>query len=244
MNRLKIYNVNLSEVGTVVKESVKSCEGPLTLPVEDKYHSCARIEAIPSILKNGLLSKRLQRGILTLDEEYRFSDPCCVNGADCVSLSTMTPEVPFSKMYRDEDYYDSYNTPFSADFVISGDVSASSVTTNYFNELLVDNGVSPSYFTGINVRVLREIEKIESSNASAEDKAQKILKLYDALREAAAAVTVYNFKREDGGIPLMEDSNRPRVTLSDLQAGKEYTNEGVIGLDSKKVSELSKIYVK
>ena len=244
MNRLIVYNVKLSDVGKIVKENIASCQKTLVLPVIEKYHSCTKVESVPNILRDGLLSKRLQNGVLTEKEEYHFSDPCCVNGADYVSLSTMTPEVPFSKMYRDEDYYDSYNTTYPADFVIGNGVKVSSIHDNYFNELLVEDYVSSEHFTGLNIRVFREINRIEESDLSAEEKAQKVLKLYNDLRMAATALTIFNSKRKDGGIPLMEDSNRPHVTLSELQAGKEYTNEGVIGLDSKKVSELPKIYVK
>lgn len=244
MNKLEVYNVKLEEVASVVERNIKSCEGTLILPKDDKYHSCAKIEAVPHILEEGLLSKRLRRGTLTEDEEYRFSDPHCVNGADNISLSTMNPEIPFSAMYKDEDYYDSFYTPYPADFVMGSTVKASSVTTNYINEMLVSNCVSPNDFTGINVRILREIQMIEQLKISNDDKIQQILKLYNDFRIAAIALKDFNNKREDGGIPLMEDSNRPYVTLPELQAGKKYTNEGVIGLNIEKVSSLPKIYVK
>ena len=159
MSKLEVYRVNLGEVYKIVRDNIESCKGELIVPSDDQYHSCASIDSIPNILTNGLLSKRLQKGSLSPENELALKDMFCVNGADAISLSTMKPEVPFSEMYRDEDYWDSFDTPCPADFVISGDVKAYGVTTNYFNELLVDNRVAPEYFTGLNIRILREIQK-------------------------------------------------------------------------------------
>ena len=244
MSKLEVYRVNLGEVYKVVRNNIESCKGELILPSDDQYHSCASIDSVPNILTNGLLSKRLQEGSLSSEEERVFQDPFCVNGADAVSLSTMKPEVPFSEMYRDEDYWDSFDTPCPADFVISGDVKAYGVTTNYFNELLVDNRVAPEYFTGLNIRILREIQKIENSKMGTLEKTRAIIKLYDDLRVAAVALGEFNKNREGGPIPLMEDSNRRCVPLNDLKRGIQYTNEGVMGLDINKVSSLPKIHVK
>lgn len=244
MSKLEVYKVDTREVYKVVRDNIESCRGKLILPSDDKYHSCAPIDKVPSILNRGLLSKRLQKGDLSSEEERIFQDPFCVNGADAVSLSTMRPEVPFSEMYRDEDYYNSYFTPGEADFVISGKVKASSITTNYFNELLVNDRVDTKYFTGMNVRILRKIQEIENSKRSAEEKTRAIIKLYDDLRMAAVALGEFNKNREEVPIPLMEDSGRKYVPLSDLQRGIQYTNEGVMGLDIDKVSSLPKIHVK
>ncbi len=244
MSRLEVYRVDSREVYKIVKNNIESCRGKLILPSDDKYHSCASLDKVPNILSKGLLSKRLQRGSLSSEEERIFQDPFCVNGADAVSLSTMRPEVPFSEMYRDEDYYNSFYTPYPADFVISGKLKTAAVTTNYFNELLVDDRVGPEYFTGINVRVLREIQKIQNSKKSAEEKAAAIIKLNDDLRVAAVALDEFNKNRGGVPIPLMEDSNRQYVPLNELMTGTQYTNDGVIGLDIDKVSSLPKIHVK
>lgn len=244
MSRLEVYKVNPDEVYGVVKDNIEACRETLTLPSDDKYHSCASIDRVPSILKDGLLSKRLQRGVLSLEEELTFKDPFCVNGADAVSLSTMKPEVPFSQMYRNEDYYNSYFTPVEADFVISSDVNAYAVTTNYFNESLVNDRVSTDYFTGINVRVLRKIMSIYNSNSSLEEKNARVLKLYDDLRMAAIALSEFNKKRKENPIPLMEDSWRKYVPIADLMKGSSYTDDGVMGLDINSVSSLPKIHVK
>ena len=244
MSKLEVYKVDTRQVYKVVRDNIESCRGKLILPSDDKYHSCATIDKVPNILAKGLLSKRLQYGGLSLEEERILQDPHCVNGTDAVSLSTMNPEIPFNRMYRDEDYYDSFYTPYPADFIISSKVRASSITTNYFNELLVNNRVDTKYFTGMNVRILRKIQEIENSKKSVEEKTRAIIKLYDDLRMTAVALGEFNKNREEGPIPLMEDSGRKYIPLSDLQRGIQYTNEGVMGLDIDKVSSLPKIHVK
>lgn len=59
MSRLEVYKVNPDEVYGVVNDNIEACRDTLTLPSDDKYYSCASIYRVPSILKDGLLSKRL-----------------------------------------------------------------------------------------------------------------------------------------------------------------------------------------
>lgn len=252
MSKLEIYKINSDMFFSVVRDNIVSCRGKLVLPSSSKFHNSLPIEDVPIVLKEGLLSKRLRRAkegfSLTKEEEASYNDPCCVNGADAVSVSTMDPEVPFSMMYDDEDYYDSYYAPYTADIVMSKDLHAYGVSTNYFNELLVNDQISPLYFTGINVRVLRALDKISSDNSiSGFEKASKTLKLYESLRKVASCLKSFNEDRRNSNreeISLIEDSGRKFLSEEDIRSGKTYSNEGIIGLDLEKVQEMPKILVK
>ena len=61
-----------------------------------------------------------------------------VNGLDNISISTM--DIDFSKKYRNEGVWETYNTIYP-DIIVSKKVKARKVTQNYFNDSKETKGV-------------------------------------------------------------------------------------------------------
>ena len=226
MSKLNIIKVDENTIYTVVKENIYSCVDK-PIDIEDiKFHHNLHIEAIPSALKYGLLSKEMKAKIienreLTDYELYKFSDEHYVNGKDYISLASTIENL--SMMYEDEILYNTYKTTLSS-IIVSKSVRAGRNASNYFNEFLVQDIIPVELFNSIEIRLFKLFNE-----ESSEDKTKKILEAYEALREIAVTL-----KQNNLDIPLRESSN--------VMCNEESNN--AITLNPEKVIEMPKLILK
>lgn len=173
---------------------------------------------------------------MTQEEIELFTSDCCVNGLEGVSVSSL--DVDFSKMYKDECWYNP-SRGVLANVVVSNEVRAAQVTDHYFNEFVVYGGIKPKYFKAIDVRVLRLLDYYKKDSDDVAIKA--MLTQYNSLINIAKTM-----KELDINIPLRESS---KWVISEITNGPymerivEYV-DGIVNLDVNKVATLPKIHVK
>lgn len=232
MNNL-IINVNFDNAYKLIKDNIYCC---ITEPVDFQnriFHHNEKIDVIPNILQYGLLCnelriKLLEKRDLTEKEKDMYLDECYVNGKSYVSLSSMDED--FSQMYRDEMYWDPYDT-IESDIVISGEIEALRKTTNYFNEYLVYNKVPVEMFNSIDVKLLRINDYVffDKNLNNKENRANLMLEHYEYLRQIAFII-----KQNNLNIALRE--------ISYVKNEKE--KDKALTLDVDKVIELPKLILK
>lgn len=176
----------------------------ITSPIEvidDKFHHNTRYEDTISIIENGILSGKEQNklGIVSDETLELFGDTeSHVNGTESISLAV----VGMTDLNDDELEYD----PFSekqVDILITGDISARRVSTNYGNEFLSDESILTDKFRAIDTRLLAYIELIRNSNREPFDVAiNQLLDNYNMLKEVALTL-----KKRELSIPLREMSS-------------------------------------
>lgn len=243
MSRIEVINFNLTEVYEVVRKNILGCRVEDRVVPTDGYNCDFRIEDVPSALKYGLLTKRerikkFEGRNLTDKEEFIFSDPRCVNGADAISLSSLN--VDFSKMYRDEEWYDP-SAGISANLVISSKVGASQTTTNYFNEFLSFKSILPEFIEAVDCRIFRVKDTNNIVKKSDQDRINVMLEQYEGLRSIAGAMLELGLN-----IPLREVSTWKIDEIKEdkfMTGIKEY-QDGFITLDPVKIVDMPKIMVK
>lgn len=211
---MKIQTVNMDDAYKLIKENIYCCKQETKIVTDIKFHHQTRLEDLPNILKNGILSKnelvKLEGRELTPSERFLFSDDYHVNGFYGVSVST--DEVDLSKMGKNEFLYD-YFDPENADIIISKNIKAARISTNYYNEFVVPNKISTDSFTAINLRILNIINKDfhYKENNNMENKIKKLIEKYNYLRCIALSLKDNNLD-----IPLREVSGE----LIDLDIDK------------------------
>ena len=103
---------------------------------DDMFHHNTRYEDTISIIENGILTGKDQNkmGILSDEKLELFEDiESHANGSESISLAV----VGMTDLYPDEFEYDPFCEK-SVDILITGDVSARRVSTNYGNEYITD----------------------------------------------------------------------------------------------------------
>lgn len=243
MSKIEVVNFNIDEVYDVVRKNILGCRVEDRLVSKDGYNCDFKIEDVPSALKYGLLTKRerirkFEGRELTEEEEIRFSDPRCVNGADAISLSSLN--LDFSKMYRDEEWYNP-STGISANLVISNKVGASQTTTNYFNEFLSFKSILPEFIEAVDCRIFRVKDTKNLVKNSDQERMNMMLGQYEGLRSIAATILELELN-----IPLREVST---WKIDEIKEGKFMTGikeyqDGFITLDPTKIVDMPKIMVK
>jgi len=233
MNKLKVYNVNFETAFNVIKENIYSCVVTPRKVKDTKFHHQINIEHVPNALEYGLLSMRnyvekVENRKLTEREIFIFSDESHVNGLDNISISTM--DMDFSKKYRNEGVWETYNTIYP-DIIVSKKVKARKVTQNYFNEFLVENEIPIDLFNCIDVRIFRVMNH-NSIRLKYKTKAERIkfmLEYYEGLRKIALVL-----KEKCLDIPLREVS----------EINKLGEDNKALTLDIDKVIEMPKLILK
>ena len=201
MEKLDIICIDEDMLYEFIKLNLHSCRVSSRIIENSKYHHQTKIERIPNMLKNGILSKNkfseLKGRDLTDDEISIYSDDCHVNGTDYVSVSSM--DLDFSTMGKDEYYWDPIDS-LESGIVVSSDIRAFRVTKNYFNEFLVEGGIYPSSFSAIDTKVL----KIYTNRfyRGEESKTDRMLRHYHTLKDIALSL-----KEDNLDIPLREVSD-------------------------------------
>ena len=243
MNKIEIVNFNFDEIYEVVRNNVLVCRTEDRVVPSDGYNCNFKISDVPSALKYGLLTKRerikkFEGRTLTKKEEYIFSDPCCVNGADAISLSSLN--VDFSRMYRDEDWYDP-STGISANLVISNKVGASQTTTNYFNEFLSFKSILPEFIEAVDCRILRIKDVDNFVIKSDEERINVLLEQYEGIRSIAGVMLELGLN-----IPLREVSTWKidEIKQGEFMESVKECQDGFITLDPIKIVDMPKIMVK
>lgn len=144
-----------------IRDVLESCK---TKPVEindARYHHNTSYKDISSIIKCGLLSKKMQielkNQILTEKEKELLIDEGHVNGLDCISLAV----VGLDDLYPNEFEYDPFLTD-SIDILISNNIKAGRNSINYGNEFLVQHEIENKYFKSIDLRILKYVEECKN----------------------------------------------------------------------------------
>lgn len=207
-----------------VENNINSCLSEPVLVVDDKFHHNTRYKDAVSIIKNGILSmsELSKLGIETYSDELltTMSDiESHANGSESISLAV----VGLTDLLPDEFEYD----PFSekhVDFLITKDITARRVTTNYGNEYLSDDSIYTDKFRAIDVRLLSLVQSIREKKDKelCNSSVRELLENYNRLREMARLI-----KDMQLDVPLREMSK----------------NEG-IALDIDRVSSMPKVKIK
>lgn len=198
-------NMNLEEkyafeyiLDTLNSAKIKSVE-----PEDARFHHNTSYEKTPSIITNGILSEErlanLQKREISESKKRIAEDPCYACGLNSVSLSAKVDDLR-----RNEWEYKS-DSPYDVDILIERNIKAGRHTINYGNEFLVMGGVENTSFRGIDIRILKQIEKIndELYNFRTRDKAiQDLIRDYNQLKLIAKALIDAKLD-----IPLREMSN-------------------------------------
>lgn len=205
MNRVVLEE---SEVLDYVEKSINDVMMSPVEVVDDKFHHNTRYDDVVSIIKNGILSGKEQNklGIVSDEQLDLFDDiESHVNGSESISLAV----VGMTDLHPDEFEYN----PFSekhVDILITSDIIARRVSTNYGNEYLTDNCIMTDKFCAIDTRLLAYIEAIRARclNEPIGVSINQVLKNYNNLKKMALLL-----KDRDLDIPLREMSSKIGSTL-------------------------------
>ena len=207
-----------------VENSISNCLTSSTIILDDKFHHNTKYKDALSIIKNGILSpSELNKlGIEGYSDEIieSMSDiESHANGSDSISLAV----VGLEDVMPDEFEYD----PFSekhVDILITSDIVARRVSTNYANEYLSDNSIDTDKFRAIDVRLLSFVQTIRerTSGEKINDSVSELIDNYNKLRDMAK---------------LLKDT-KLRVPL------REMSNNDGIELDIEKISTMPKVKIK
>lgn len=201
MDNLETIYIKEKDAYEFIKFLLHSCMTSSAIIQDAKFHHETRIEKIPSMINNGILSKdklaKLDDKGLSHHEISIYSDDYHVNGLNYVSVSSM--ELDFSTMGKDEFYWDPF-TSLQSGIVISKDIKACRVTKNYFNEFLVEGGIHPNSFKAIDTKVLKVYTYRFYDEK--ENRIDRMLRYYHTLKYIA-----YVLKESRLDIPLREVSD-------------------------------------
>ena len=230
MSKLNIIKVDESTIYSVIREAVYSCiDKPINID-DIKFHHNLHIEAIPSVLKHGLLSNKQKARIienreLTDHEIFIYSDEHYANGADYISLAST--EEDLSMMYEHEKLYNTYNTNLSS-IIVSKKVKGTRNAANNFNEYLVQDMIPTKLFNSIELRLFK-LFSVDFPFIPEEEKIKMTLQAYEAVREIALTL-----KQNNLDIPLRESSN--------VMCNEESNN--AITLNPEKIIKMPKLILK
>ncbi|MBQ7105190.1 MAG: hypothetical protein IJN90_04965 [Bacilli bacterium] len=190
--------------------------------IDDKFHHNTRYEDTISIVENGILSGKEQNKIgLISDETLELFDDTesHANGSESISLAV----VGMTDLNPDEFEYNPFCEK-NVDILITSDISARRVSTNYGNEYLSDESIMNDKFRAIDTRLLAYIAAIRMSTVKepVDVSITQVLKNYNNLKELANVLKVKSLD-----IPLREMS----------------TNQGT-SIDIDKLSSMPKVKMK
>lgn len=185
-----------------------------------KYHHSTSYKNAISICKYGILTLNDMNIIGIRNDSKEFlkimdDTDSHVNGKNCISLSI----VGLKDIYPNEEEYDPF-TPNNVDFIISDEINASRISTNYGNEYLSFSSISKDNLKSVDVRLLELIyqNKLFMNNLSIE----AIIQKYNNLKEIALEL-----KRQQLQIPI-----------------REMSGSNILELNVQKIVDLPKIKLK
>ena len=207
-----------------VESSINSC---LTTPLvvsDDKFHHNTKYKDAVSIIKNGILSpselNKLGVAGYSDDIVQAMSDiESHANGSESISLAV----VGLDDISPDEFEYDPFSERY-VDFLITSDIRARRVSTNYGNEFLSDISIDTDKFRAIDIRLLSLIQTIRE-NTNTERTSSSVGELidnYNKLRDMAKLL-----RERKLGVPL-----------------REMSSEEELAIDIEKISSMPKVKIK
>ena len=206
-----------------VESSISSCLTTPLIVLDDKFHHNTKYKDAVSIIKNGILSpSELNKlGVDGYNDdviEAMDDIESHANGSESISLAV----VGLPDISPDEFEYN----PFSercVDFLITSDIRARRVSTNYGNEYLSDRSIDTDKFRAIDIRLLsliqtiRENTNIERTSSSVSELIDNYNKLRDMaklLREKKLGVPLREMSRNEAlAIDIEKISNMPKVKI-------------------------------
>lgn len=180
------------------------------------HHNTAYCDA-SSIVKHGILSMGdiKARGIKDYSDEIMniaFDIESHANSTDGISLSV--PDLP--DIYPDEDEFDPKN-PGAVDFLISDKIKPCRYTINYGNEYISYSPITPDLFRGIDIRLMRYIEKAEYYKVTSDNLVSKyndLIRLALELRKANLGIYLREMSKEDNMVLDIERlAQMPEILL-------------------------------
>lgn len=201
-----------------IRDMLESCKTNTTEISDYRYHHNTSYKHMSAIIKNGLLSKKMQielkNQILTEKEKELFIDEGHVNSLDCISLAV----VGLDDLYPNEFEYNPFLTD-SIDILISNNIKAMRNSENYGNEFLVQDKIYNKEFRSIDIRLLKCISEVESEFKLSN--IEKLIEKYNYLSEISQS--------------LLE--NNLDIPMRDMSFGNKT-------LDKQKVRNLPKLGIK
>ena len=205
-----------------VESSISSC---LTAPLivsDDKFHHNTKYKDAVSIIRNGILSpSELNKlGVEGYDDDIvqTMDDiESHANGSESISLAV----VGLEDIAPDEFEYD----PFSekhVDILITSDIRARRVSTNYGNEYLSDRSIDTDKFRAIDIRLLSLIQTIRENTNVESSSVSELIDNYNKLRDMAKLL-----RERKLGVPL-----------------REMSSEEALAIDIEKISSMPKVKIK
>lgn len=193
-----------------VEDNITSCLTSKAIIEDDKFHHNTKYKDAVSVIENGLLSpSELNKlGVEGFDDNVikTMGDiESHANGSESISLAV----VGLDDLKPDEFEYD----PFSekqVDILITSDIVARRVTTNYGNEYLSDESIDVDKFRAIDTRLLAFVQTIrEKTGEEAFDSSvSELIHNYNKLRDMAILL-----KRKKLDVPLREMSGNDAMAI-------------------------------
>ena len=216
--------LNSEHVLDYVEENIEECLGDKAVVEDDKFHHNIKYKDAISVIENGILSpsELNKMGVEGFDDEViKTMDDLDshANGSESISLAV----VGLDDLNPDEFEYN----PFSekqVDILITSDIVARRVTTNYGNEFLSDKSIDVEKFRAIDTRLLSFVQTIreKTSEDAFDGSVRELIDNYNKLRDMAHLI-----KKIQLDVPLREMSG----------------NEG-LEIDVDKISNMPKVKIK
>lgn len=175
-----------------------------------KYHHSTSYKNAISICKYGILTLSDMNLLGIRHDSHEFlkimdDTDSHVNGKNSISLSI----VGLNDIYPNEEEFDPF-IPSNVDFLISDEIKAGRISTNYGNEFISFSSISKDYLKSVEVRLLKLIsqDKLYMDDLSIE----AIIHKYNYLKEIALEL-----KSQQLQIPLREMSS---TNISELNVDK------------------------
>lgn len=193
-----------------VEDNIVSCLTSEANVEDDKFHHNTKYKDAISVIENGILSPSELNKLGApgfSDEVIKTMDDIDshANGSESISLAV----VGLDDLMPDEFEYD----PFSekqVDILITSDITARRVTTNYGNEYLSDESIDVDKFRAIDTRLLAFVQTIREKTGEEpfNSSVSELLENYNKLRDMA-----YLIKKIQLDVPLREMSGNEALAI-------------------------------
>lgn len=193
-----------------VEDNITSCLTGKVIVEDDKFHHNTKYKDAISVIENGILtpSELNKLGIEGFDNDtIKAMDDIesHANGSESISLAV----VGLQDLHPDEFEYN----PFSikqVDILITSEIRARRISTNYGNEFLSDESIDVDKFRAIDTRLLAFVQTIKDkvNEESFDNSVSELLHNYNKLRDIA-----YLLKRKKLDVPLREMSGNEALAI-------------------------------
>jgi len=173
-----------------------------------RYNHNSDYSSASNIIRFGILSFLEQNRLGLRNDSPEFlqtmnDEESHINGINGISLSV----VGLTDLYPNEDEYDP-RRPHSVNFLVSSDIKTDRKAYHFGNEFIAKNSISPNYFRGIEVRLLKYMQNINKNNTPVDKIVLELIQKYNYLIDIAIAM-----KETKLDIPLREMSLEDNAML-------------------------------